>query len=86
MGLLASGAAHELGTPLATLSVILNDWQRMPSLGEVPELSQEISEMQLQVDRCKAIVSGILMSSGEARGEGIQRTTVNGFFADLASE
>jgi two-component system sensor histidine kinase RegB len=26
MGLLASGAAHELGTPLATLSVILGDW------------------------------------------------------------
>jgi two-component system sensor histidine kinase RegB len=30
MGLLASGAAHELGTPLATLSVILGDWRRMP--------------------------------------------------------
>ncbi|HWT71188.1 MAG TPA: sensor histidine kinase, partial [Oxalicibacterium sp.] len=29
MGLLASGAAHELGTPLATLSVILGDWKRM---------------------------------------------------------
>jgi two-component system, sensor histidine kinase RegB len=86
MGLLASGAAHELGTPLATLSVILNDWQRMPSLRDVPELSQEISEMQLQVDRCKAIVSGILMSSGEARGEGISRTTVNAFFDDLACE
>ncbi|MGO8609956.1 sensor histidine kinase, partial [Rhizobium johnstonii] len=27
MGLLASGAAHELGTPLATLSVILGDWR-----------------------------------------------------------
>jgi hypothetical protein len=30
MGLLASGAAHELGTPLATLAVILGDWKRMP--------------------------------------------------------
>ena len=30
MGLLASGAAHELGTPLATLDVILGDWPRMP--------------------------------------------------------
>lgn len=28
IGLLASGAAHELGTPLATLSVIMNDWRR----------------------------------------------------------
>src|SRR6185369_2372854 len=30
MGLLASGAAHELGTPLASVSVILSDWKRMP--------------------------------------------------------
>jgi len=86
MGLLASGAAHELGTPLATLSVILNDWQHMPTLKETPELSQEITEMQLQVDRCKAIVSGILMSSGEARGEGTLRTTVNAFLDGLAAE
>ncbi len=86
MGLLASGAAHELGTPLATLSVILNDWQHMPSLNETSELSQEIAEMQLQVDRCKTIVSGILMSSGEARGEGTLRTSVNTFFDTLAEE
>jgi two-component system, sensor histidine kinase RegB len=86
MGLLASGAAHELGTPLATLSVILNDWQHMPSLEGAPELSEEIAEMQLQVDRCKAIVSGILMSSGEARGEGTLRTTVNAFLDGLAAE
>lgn len=86
MGLLASGAAHELGTPLATLSVILNDWQHMPDLTDTPELSQEISEMQLQVDRCKAIVSGILMSSGEARGEGTLHTTVNAFLDGLAAE
>src|ERR1700731_2416504 len=86
MGLLASGAAHELGTPLATLSVILNDWQHMPTLRETPELSQEITEMQLQVDRCKTIVSGILMSSGEARGEGTLRTTVNAFLDGLAAE
>ncbi|MEH2511202.1 two-component system sensor histidine kinase RegB [Nitrobacteraceae bacterium AZCC 1564] len=86
MGLLASGAAHELGTPLATLSVILNDWQHMPSLNEAPETSQEIAEMQLQVERCKTIVSGILMSSGEARGEGTLRTSVNTFFDTLAEE
>ena len=86
MGLLASGAAHELGTPLSTLSVILNDWQRMPILKKTPELSEEITEMQLQVDRCKAIVSGILMSSGEARGEGTLHTTVNAFLDGLAAE
>ena len=86
MGLLASGAAHELGTPLATLSVILNDWRRMPSLMSDPDLSEEEAEMQNQIDRCKAIVSGILLSSGEARGEGTVRTTVKGFLDDLVQD
>lgn len=86
MGLLASGAAHELGTPLATLSVILNDWQHMPALNKSPELWHEIVEMQAQVNRCKTIVSDILMSSGEARGEGTLRTTVNTFLNGLANE
>jgi len=79
VGLLASGAAHELGTPLATLSVILGDWRRMPVFRRNRELAEEIDEMQLQLDRCKQIVSGILMSSGEARGEGTIRTTIRDF-------
>ncbi|UPG72887.1 hypothetical protein MVG78_01430 [Roseomonas gilardii subsp. gilardii] len=68
MGLLASGAAHELSTPLATVSVILGDWQRMPALREMPDLQGEIEEMQAAIDRCKSIIGGILLSAGEARG------------------
>lgn len=86
MGLLASGAAHELGTPLATLSVILGDWKRMPEFGRNPELLEEIGEMQTQLQRCKAIVSGILMSAGEARGESSVKTTLATFLDELAHE
>ena len=66
MGLLASGAAHELGTPLATLSVILGDWRRMPVL--------------------TAIVTGILLSAGEARGESAAVTTLHAFLDDLVED
>ena len=86
MGLLASGAAHELGTPLATLSVILGDWRRMPEFRKNPELTDEITEMETQLQRCKAIVSGILLSSGEARGESSVRTTIRTFLDQLAGE
>src|SRR5438067_2027061 len=65
MGLLASGAAHELGTPMATMSVILGDWARMAPFAGEPELREEIDEMQVQLQRCKAIVSGILLLAGE---------------------
>ncbi len=86
MGLLASGAAHELGTPLATLAVILGDWRRMPEFKNNPELSTELAEMQAQIARCKAIVSGILMSAGEARGESSVKTTIKVFLDDLVAE
>jgi two-component system sensor histidine kinase RegB len=86
MGLLASGAAHELGTPLATLAVILGDWRRIPAFRADAELLQEVGEMQAQVQRCKTIVSGILLSAGEARGESSVRTTIGSFLGDLVQE
>jgi two-component system sensor histidine kinase RegB len=86
MGLLASGAAHELGTPLATLAVILGDWKHMPEFSSNPVLIEEISEMQIQLQRCKTIVSGILLSAGEARGESSVKTTLNTFLGDIADE
>jgi two-component system sensor histidine kinase RegB len=86
MGLLASGAAHELGTPLATLSVILGDWAYNPPLGNDPVVHDEIKLMQLQLQRCKTIVSGILMSAGEARGEASVATTLHLFLDQLVDE
>jgi two-component system, sensor histidine kinase RegB len=86
MGLLASGTAHELGTPLSTLSVILNDWRRMPALTSDPEMLNEIDEMEDEVRRCKTIVTGILLSAGEARGEAPVVTTVKTFLDSVIAE
>lgn len=85
MGLLASGAAHELGTPLATISVLLGDWRRMPVFRDKPELLQESEEMQLQLDRCKSIVTGILLSAGEMRAEAPERTALTAFLDTLVA-
>ena len=79
MGLLASGAAHELGTPLSSLSVLIGDWQRMPRLKDDPDLQEDLSDMALAVRRCKTIVSGILVSAGEARGVAPAVTTMRAF-------
>lgn len=86
MGLLASGAAHELGTPLATMAVILGDWRRIPALAADPVLQEEIAEMEAQVQRCKTIVSGILLSAGETRGEASSQTTVCQFLDTLVQD
>lgn len=86
MGLLASGAAHELGTPLSSLSVILGDWRRMPELTASPDIAREIEEMQEAVGRCKAIVTGILLAAGAARGEAPHLTTVRDFVTELVDD
>jgi two-component system, sensor histidine kinase RegB len=86
MGLLASGAAHELGTPLSSISVILSDWRKLPVLESDPLLSEEIAEMQAAVVRCKEIVGGILYASGEARSEDLARTTLRAFLASVSDQ
>ena len=86
MGLLASGAAHELGTPLSTMAVILGDWRHMQPFTQNPELLQEVDEMQTQVMRCKAIVTGILVSAGKTRGESPTETTVHQFLDQVLEQ
>lgn len=86
MGLLASGAAHELGTPLSTLSVILGDWRHLPSFASDAELSHDVEEMQVQVARCKSIVTNILLAAGKTRGESPVETTLHALLDDMAEE
>src|SRR3546814_2725493 len=85
MGLLASGAAHELGTPLSTLSVLIGDWKAAARLKDDPELHDDLADMDAAVQRCKTIVSGILMSAGEARGEAPQLTTMRASFNEIVA-
>ncbi len=79
MGLLAAGAAHELGTPLSTISVILKDWQSLPLPDSKAVLDEDIQAMQHELERCKTILSGILLSSGHVRGEGAEVTSLQAF-------
>lgn len=79
MGLLASGAAHELGTPLSTLSVTLGDWRREADTRSFPRLAAEIADLETEVARCKEILAGILFAAGEVTGEAPARTTLRRF-------
>ncbi|WEK41791.1 MAG: ATP-binding protein [Candidatus Sphingomonas colombiensis] len=79
MGLLASGAAHELGTPLSTLSVTLGDWRREADVRAYPRLAAEIADLETEVARCKEILAGILFAAGEVTGEAPARTTLRRF-------
>jgi len=85
IGLLASGAAHELGTPLASLSVALGDWRGDPAVSADPRLAEEVAEMQAEVARCKDIVAGILFAAGEVTGQAPERTTLRRFLSGIVA-
>lgn len=86
IGLLASGAAHELGTPLSSLSVILGDWRHIDAIAHDPDLLRDVEDMQSEIQRCKAIVTSILMSSGDPRGEEAAATTVRALFNRIVAD
>lgn len=85
MGLLASGAAHELGTPLSTVAVALGDWARDPAIRADPARAAEVADMAAEIARCKDILSGILLAAGEVTGEAPERTTLRRFLGAIAA-
>ncbi len=86
MGLLASGAAHELGTPLSSIAVMLGDWRREPAIATSPALLADLDDMRTEVTRCKDILSQVLLASGEVRGMGPVRTTLKTFLAGIVGD
>ena len=76
LGTLATGAAHELGTPLATMAVITRELER----AEVTEpMRRKLRILRDQIDRCKQALSIISASAGEARAESGSLVAVEDF-------
>ncbi len=64
LGLFAAGAAHELGTPLSTIAVLVREMEH--SHGGDAELSADLGTLRQQVDVCKAILGHLLHSANLA--------------------
>ena len=57
LGSLAAAAAHELGGPLGTITLIARDLE--DTLGDDPELGPDIHLLQQEARRCRDILTGI---------------------------
>ncbi len=60
---LAAAAAHELGTPLATIALVVKEMQRSHSQDE--GLADDISLLQSQTQRCREILQRLTSLSSE---------------------
>jgi two-component system sensor histidine kinase RegB len=81
LGTLAAGAAHELGTPLATMAVVTHELQMAHA--DEPELVEDLKLLREQVDNCKHILSSLLASAGQARVEGAEGLPLDAFLAEI---
>ena len=86
LGTLAAGAAHEMGTPLATMAVVTHELERDYDTDEYTELRDRMRLLRSQVDRCKEALSVMSASAGEARAESGHPMQVRAFIDDVASQ
>lgn len=67
LGNLAAGAAHELGTPLATMAVITGELLHDTNLPA--ELGDDLALLASQIQTCKNIISRLAAEAGARRAE-----------------
>ncbi|MCV3735144.1 ActS/PrrB/RegB family redox-sensitive histidine kinase [Rhizobium sp. TRM96647] len=60
---LAAAAAHELGTPLATISVVAKEMER--ELGEDPRFGEDVHLLRSQSERCRDILRRLTTLSAD---------------------
>lgn len=66
LGIVAAGAAHELGTPLSTMAVLIQDLGEHEALRQDAEAREELGLLRGQIERCKRTLSVL---SANAHGE-----------------
>ncbi|MDH0748353.1 ATP-binding protein [Pseudomonas sp. GD03842] len=70
----AAGAAHELGTPLATMSVLLKEMQQD---NKDPALKEDLAVLQDQVKLCKETLQQLVRAAEANRRMAVEEQTVS---------
>ena len=70
LGAMAAGAAHELGTPLATIAVLVGELERDASLDQAAR--EDLALVREQIALCKGIIGGMTARAGARRADQLQ--------------
>ena len=81
LGTLSTGIAHELGSPLGTMAVLLGDLVKRHQ--QDSELHEDLVLLKEQVYRCKDILSQLTRTTGAARAEARRATQAGPYLQDL---
>lgn len=83
LGALAAGAAHELGSPLATLAILVGELER-----DAPADSPAASDLKLmreQIAYCKRIITRLTEKAGDQRSEGTESMRCDAWLEGLCA-
>jgi two-component system sensor histidine kinase RegB len=69
LGTLAASAAHDMGTPLGTMAILVHELQQDFPDHRYPDLQEKLLIMAQQISRCKQALSVMSASGGEMRAE-----------------
>lgn len=84
---LAAGAAHELATPLGTITISLGELERELKLNpSSSEIFTDLELMNRELTRCKEILSKMGAQAGEAAGEPCRSIALQDFIAQLEAQ
>ena len=78
LGTLATGAAHELGTPLSTMAVLVKDIEPGEGIS-----AEKLGILRAQLARCKEILTSLSSAAGQARAEAGQGQALDRLLEEL---
>lgn len=86
LGTLAASAAHDMGTPLGTMAIIVHELKDDYSPEVHTELHDKIHIMQDQITRCKQALSVMSASAGELRAESGHITVLSDYLDEVINQ
>jgi two-component system sensor histidine kinase RegB len=86
LGTLAAGAAHELGTPLGTMAILIAELQREHGDNSHSGLHKKLDILSKQINRCKEALSVLSATAGAGRAESGHRMPVAAYLDGVIHE
>ena len=83
IGALAAGYAHELGSPLGTMAVLVGELKR--THGTDPGLRRDLDIIESQIDLCKRTVSSLTHAADRRRAESGGSAHLHKFLASVVA-
>jgi two-component system, sensor histidine kinase RegB len=82
VGALAAGAAHELATPLTTMTVLAGE---IANSAETPSMRRDAAALSDQVKRCRGLIGDLLAAATHAHASGGGRERLDRFLESVAA-